>query len=268
MGMLNKLTHISFNTFHGKGKDALYSYLRDTSFIGKYKLYRQDVYLENYIPPIMNIELFNNVQKLLKVREKTFNKPISSSLFSGLVFCNVCKNRMSKKQDNRVKNKLIRYCCDNASRRKVGSMEYKCTNHNLVREDYIESYLLDNLNTLAKKHINKNKLLSSQPQKDNSKEIKEIQNKIYKLKDLYLEDLIDKDTYKQDYESLSSKLSKLKNTQEIPQKKNTTKLQNIINAKFDEIYISLTFEEKRNFWLNIIDKIYIENGEIKEITFL
>lgn len=216
----------------------------------------------------MDIELFNKVQRLLKVREKTFNKPISASLFSGLVFCNVCKNRMSKKQDNRVKSRLIRYCCDNASRRKVGSMDYKCTNHNLVREDYIENYLLNNLNILAQKHINKNKLLSSKPAKDNSKEIKEIENKLFKLKDLYLDDLIDKDSYKKDYEIFSNQLEKLKNTQEIPKKVDTTKLQNIINAKFHEIYISLTFEEKRNFWLNIIDKIYIENGEIKEVTFL
>lgn len=216
----------------------------------------------------MDIELFNKVQRLLKVREKTFNKPISASLFSGLVFCNVCKNRMSKKQDNRVKNRLIRYCCDNASRRKVGSMDYKCTNHNLVREDYIENYLLNNLNILAQKHINKNKLLSSKPAKDNSKEIKEIKNKLFKLKDLYLDDLIDKDTYKKDYENLSDKLTKLKNIQDLPQKIDTTKLQNIINANFNKIYISLNLEEKRNFWLNIIETITIENGNIKEVTFL
>lgn len=216
----------------------------------------------------MDIELFNSVQNLLKVREKTFDKPVSSSLFSGLIFCDACKNRMTKKQDNRTKNKLMRYCCDNASRRKVGSMEYKCTNHKLIREDYIETYLLDNLRTLAQNHINKNKLLATQPQKDNSKGIKEIQNKIYKLKDLYLDDLIDKDTYKKDYEKLTTQLNKLKTFQEIPKEKDTSKLKNTINANFDEIYCSLTLEEKRTFWLNIINQIYVENGEIKEITFL
>ena len=267
-GNVNQTYSYFIQHFPGKGKDALYSYLRDTSFIGKYKLYRKEIYLENYIPAIMDLELFNNVQKLLKVREKTFNKPVSSSLFSGLVFCNACKNRMSKKQDNRTKSSLMRYCCDNASRRKVGSMEYKCTNHNLIREDYIETYLLDNLRALAQNHINKNKLLATQLQKDNSKEIKEIQNKIYKLKDLYLDDLIDKDIYKKDYENLSAQLSKLKNIQEIPKEKDTTKLKNTINANFDEIYCSLSLEEKRTFWLNIINQIYVENGEIKEVTFL
>lgn len=267
-GNVNQTYSYFIQHFPGKGKDALSSYLRDTAFIGKYKLYRKEIYLENYIPAIMDLELFNSVQNLLKVREKTFNKPVSSSLFSGLVYCNACKNRMTKKQDNRTKNRLMRYCCDNASRRKVGSMEYKCTNHNLIREDYIETFLLNNLRTLAQSHINKNKLLATQPQKNNSKEIKEIQNKIYKLKDLYLDDLIDKDAYKKDYEKLTTQLNKLKTFQEIPKEKDTTKLKNTINANFDEIYFSLTLEEKRTFWLNIINQIYVENGEIKEVTFL
>lgn len=268
METLVKRTHILLNIFLGKGKDALYSYLRDTAFIGKYKLYRKDIYLENYIPAIMDTDLFDSVQRLLKTREKTLIKSTSSSLFSGLVFCNICKNRMTKKQDNRTKNRLMRYCCDNASRRKVGSMEYKCTNHKLVREEYIEAYLLDNLKQIANNYINQNKILSNQPQTDNSKKIKEIQNKIYKLKDLYLDDLIDKETYKRDYEALSSRLVALKSKQEIPKKKDTTKLQNIINSKLADIYFSLTLEEKRTFWLNIIDKIYIEDGIIKEVTFL
>ena len=60
----------------------------------------------------------------------------------------------------------------------------------------------------------------------------------------------------------------MKNAEKISEVKDTTKLKNIINANFDEIYLSLDFEEKRTFWLNIIDKIYVENGVIKEITFL
>ena len=224
--------------------------------------------MENYIPALMDIELFNTVQKLLKVREKTFNNSPSSSLFSGLAFCNVCKNRMSKKKDNRTKNKLMRYCCDNACRRKVGSMEYKCSNHKLIREEYIETFLLSNLRKLGEEHILKNNITATTPKKDNSKKIKELKNKIYKLKDLYLDNLIDKETYKKDYENLSTQISKLENIEFVPQIKDTTNLKKLINANFDKIYLSLNFEEKRNFWLNVIDKIYIENGEIKEVTFL
>ena len=254
--------------FQGKGRDALYNYLRETSYIGKYKLYRKNVYLDNYIPRIMSDDLFYSVQRLLKKKEKISKRTSNHSLFSGLAFCNSCNHRMFKKEDNRSKNKLIRYCCDNASRRKKGSMEYNCNNHKMAKEEDIEKYLLNNIIDLSENYIKQNSIISINPIKDNSKEIKQIKNKICRLKDLYLEDLIDIKTYKLDYENLSKKLNNLKSNNNIPEKKDFSKLKKIINLDINTIYLSLSTEEKRNFWLNIINKIYIENGEIKEITFL
>lgn len=254
--------------FEGKGQDALYSYLRDTAYIGKYKLYRKNIYLDNYIPRIMSDELFNSVQRLLTKKEKISKKTNSVSIFSGLVYCNLCKNRMCKKQDNRVKTRVMRYCCDNASRRKPGTIQYKCDNHKLVREEYIENFLLSNLKDLANRYINENSIIKIDIKKDNSKKIKEIENKLNKLKDLYLDDLINKDTYKKDYNSLSKILNDLKSENSIPIQKDFSKLQKTINSNILDKYLSLSIEEKRTFWINIIDKIYIENGEIKEVIFL
>jgi DNA invertase Pin-like site-specific DNA recombinase len=255
--------------FKNKGYDAMSNYLRETSYIGKYKLYRKNIYIDNYIPRIMNDDLFYTVQNLLKKREKTSIRTSNPSLFSGLIFCNICNTRMCKKQDNRSTKKLIRYCCDNASRRKVSSMEYKCSNHKLIREEYVEKYLLDNIASIAKKYINTNAVSSNQIiKKNNSKEIKQVENKILKLKDLYLDDLINKKTYKTDYETLNRKLNELKNEEIIAPQKDFSKLKEIINLDIYKIYGVLSDEEKRTFWLRIIDKIYIENGEIKEVTFL
>ncbi|MCI8618433.1 MAG: recombinase family protein [Clostridia bacterium] len=268
-GNLTKTYEYFIIHFPGKGYDAMITYLHDTSYIGKYKLYRKNIYIDNYIPRIMNDDLFFSVQDLFKKREKTSIRTSNISLFSGLTYCNICKNRMFKKEDNRSSKKLIRYCCDNASRRKVGSMEYKCDNHKLVREEYLEKYLLDNISNLAKTYISKNSIKTFNAPKDNSKEIQQIENKICKLKDLYLDDLIDKNTYKNDYEKLSKKLNTLKNEiQTIDEKKDFTKIEKIVNLDINKIYCLLSIDEKRTFWLNIIDKIYIENGEIKEVTFL
>ena len=89
-----------------------------------------------------------------------------------------------------------------------------------------------------------------------------------KLKDLYLDDLIDKNTYKSDYQKLSKKLKDLKTDIEVPPKNDFTELQKIINLDITKIYALLSDEEKRTFGLNILDKVYVENGEIKEVTFL
>lgn len=255
--------------FLNKGQDAMYNYLRDTSYIGLYKLYRKDVYLENYIPRLMSDDLFYTVQNLLKKKERTSKVVQSPSLFSGIVFCNICKNRMCKKQDNRVKTRLIRYTCDNASRRKVGSMEYKCDNHKLIREEKIEEYLLNNLKELAKQYISKNSPSTEiRTNNGNEKLIKDIERKINKLKDLYLDDLIDKATYKSDYENLNKQLNNLKMQDPTPVKKDFSKLKEYINTDICKIYSKLTIEQKRTVWINVVDKIYIENGEIKEVTFL
>lgn len=256
------------NHFNGKGQDALYSYLRETAYIGKYKLYRKDVYIENYIPRIMDDELFFSVQNLLVKKEKVSKRTQTPSIFSGIVYCKTCNCRMCKKQDNRVKNKLIRYCCDNASRRKVGSMEYKCDNHKLIREDDIENYLLNNLKELAQNFIANNTVVFESKNIDNLKEQKELERKIFKLKDLYLDDLIDKDTYKSDYEKLNKRLNELKLKNDIPIQKDFTKLKEYINSDICSIYKKLNIEEKRTLWINVVDKIYIENSEIKEVIFL
>lgn len=254
--------------FNGKGQDALYSYLRDTSYIGKYKLYRKNVYLDGYIPRIMDDKLFFYVQSLLKKSEKKSSKTKVPSLFAGIIQCNVCKNRMCRKQDIRSNTLKMRYVCDNASRRKPGSLEYKCSNHQSIKEEKIEDFLLKNIKELALDYVSKNSALTQIEIKDNSKDIKQIERKINKLKDLYLDDLIDKNTYKIDYEKLNKELDILKKDVNISKKIDLSRLQKIINLDIIKIYSTLSIDEKRSFWLGIVDKIYVENGEIIEITFL
>lgn len=254
--------------FNGKGQDALYSYLRETAYIGKYKLYRKNIYLDNYIPRIMEDDLFYSVQNLLKKGENKSSRTKVPSIFTGIIRCKICENRMCRKQDTRSSIPKMRYVCDNATRRKTGSMEYKCTNHKSIKENEIEMFLLNNVRTLAQNYIAKNSIVAQSPLKDNSKEIQQLEIKINKLKDLYLDDLIDKDTYKLDYENLNKKLNNLKNTATFHKNKNFSKVQKIINLDINKIYSLLSVDEKRTFWINIIDKIYIENGEIKEVTFL
>lgn len=264
-----KETYVYFiQHFNGKGQDALYNYLRETAYIGKYKLYRKNIYIDNYIPRIMSDELFYSVQNLLKKAEKKSSRTKIPSLFAGIIQCNICGGRMSRKQDDRSKNKKMRYFCDNSNRRKPGSMEYKCTNHKIVKEEEIEDFLLNNIKQLAQQYVFKNSVTKQIKSKDNSKEIKQIERKIDKLKDLYLDDLIDKNTYKEDYKKLTKQLDTLRSKAPTDIPKDISKVQKLLNLNIDEIYLLLSDDEKRTFWLNIIDKIYVENGKIKEIIFL
>lgn len=255
--------------FNAKGMDALSAYLRDTAYIGKYKLYRKSTYIENYIPPIVNIDLFENVQRLLKKRQRSGNYIAQkTALFAGIAYCSICKKRMTKKVDNRVKSNTIRYCCDSASRYIAGTTNKKCLNNITIREDNIERYLLDNIKTEAQKYIIKNKaVLQQSSRKDNSKKIKALEAKIYKLKDLYLDDLIDKKIYEQDYKKYTTEIENLKSENITEKPKDLSEVNKIINMDIDSLYRYLSDIEKRNFWLNIIDKVEIKKGKIDKIVF-
>ena len=249
-------------------------YLKDTAYIGKYKLYRRNEYLDNYIPAIIPLDLFNQVQNIRKKCSKVNRHSKNTntiSIFSGILYCSVCKRRICAKTDNRVKRPFVRYCCDNSSRFKPGTNIRKCTNKHSIRETAIEEYLLNNIQNEAQKYIINYKIKISKPKNiDNSKEIKKLEKKIIKLKDLYLDDLIDKELYKKDYENYSKQILKLKanNNEIIEKNKDFSELEKLINSDITKIYNSLSKEKKRQFWLSIIDKIYLEGTEIKGIKFL
>lgn len=266
-GNMKKTYEYFIQHFEGKGYDALANYLSDTAYIGKYKLYRKDIYLENYIPAIVDIELWNTVQNL-KTKKTITKKNNIDDIFSGLVYCNCCKCRLCKKIDNRTKNRLVRYVCDNSYRYKPGTKIKKCSNSNIVREDYIETYLLENILLELEKFKIKSEIEEKTIVNNNPQKIKSIENKILKLKDLYLDDLIDKETYKKDYEKYSKELSELRTVKTVKKSRDLSNLEKIFNSNYLNIYNKLSISNKKKFWLSAIDKIYVEKGEIKEVTFL
>ena len=253
--------------FENKGYDAMSNYLKETAYIGKYKLYRKNVYIDNYIPAILDLETWEKVQNLRK--KKTVERKKYPDLFSGLVYCNNCGNRLTKKVDYRVKNTVVRYICDNNYRYKVGIDKKRCYNNKTIKENYVEEYLLNNLDKELSSLIAKVSITPSIKNVDNTQKIKVIEKKIIKLKDLYIDDLIDKTEYKKDYEKYKNELINLKKSEtNKEEKKDYSYLKQILNSDYKKIYSKLNTINKKKFWLSIIDKIYIENGEIKEITFL
>ena len=265
-GNMQKAYSYFVEHFDGKGYDAMSAFLRNTSFIGKYKLYRKEQYIDNYIPRIMDNELFYQVQNLLSKLEKHPKSNSTYSIFSGLVFCKKCGARMTKHQENRTKIPTMRYRCYNVNRFVVGTNKKVCSNTQIIREDEIERYLLDNLKDEFEKF--KVSVKSSKPIiKDNTQIKKNIEKKINKLKDLYLDDLIDKETYKNDYHRLTNELAKLDVIKEV--KPNTySKTIKVLSSNYLDTYNKLNNENKRKFWLSFIEKIIVEDRKITEVTFL
>ncbi len=99
--------------------------------------------------------------------------------------------------------------------------------------------------------------------------ISSIKAKLDKLVDLYLNNIIDKDKYNLEYNTLQKELAIAE--EKVKQDKNKTSVDNIkkfINGNFMEIYDTLTELEKQRLWRNIIDVIEIDNNKNIHVIFL
>ena len=85
---------------------------------------------------------------------------------------------------------------------------------------------------------------------------------------MYLDDLIDKETYKKDYKKFKNQLANLKPHNNDFINKDYSHLEKLLNSDYKNIYSKLSLSNKKKFWLSVIDKIYIEDAKIKEVTFL
>ena len=126
-----------------------------------------------------------------------------------------------------------------------------------------------------KKYINDYEYHQKNVEKlDLSKEISVLENKLIKLKDLYVRDLIRIEDYEKDYKEYMSQLDSLNNKQEkiknnIPDTNNNIdNLKSILSQDFFKIYNKLSRKEKRRIWLSVIDYIVIDKDYNMQIFFI
>lgn len=271
-------TKLSFEYFKSnfpfKSYDAYKKILTDTSYIGKYKLYKKDEYLYDYIPKLMEDNLFFTVQDLLSKKRRIVknNKEAPITLFDGILTCNICKTKMTRSISYEKYGTYINYRCWKSSKLSKGNNLYECENKKVTSENVIEKYLLSHIREEAQNYVTTISKLEEKPVKikfkDNTKEIK---NKLEKLKDLYINDLIDRQMYENDYKKFSNELKEIEKKKAemiAPVKRDLSFIKSLLNSNFEKIYYTLSRIEKRHFWLSIIDEIFIENGKIEKITFL
>lgn len=236
-----------YATFHRMLIDELYT--------GVYN--RGGRYNKQFCPAIIQREQFDRVQLLLK---KNVRRAPSGRvyLFTTILFCEECRHNLN----GYYSNGIIYYRCNQHLQRG------KCTHNRSAREDRVEQWLFEHL----KEELERNKLeweLSETKRKRNSSanDKAALKNKLNKLKELYVNDLIDMEEYKKDYEIYSAALN------QIPKEQNEDRpdfeaIEKILESDFKEIYKTLTREEKRTVWRSVIKEIRIDNDQnITGISF-
>ena len=227
--------------------------LRNEKYIGRSRG------VENYCPAIISAELFEDVQSKLQRNIKASQK--YAYIFSGLLVCGECGHRMSSgihSNTNRIYRCKHHYCSDGTE---------KCSNTKIIREDKLEEYLLQNIKITIQDRITQIEEAQKKPN-ENKKRLAQLHKKLGKLKDLYLNDLITLEEYKNDKSKFQEEIETLQ-AQPQPQDTDISALQAFLAMDLEEVYKFTTNEEKRLFWRSILKEIrFYKDRRIEPVPLL
>ena len=207
--------------------------------------------IDDFCEPIIDRATFEEVQRLLPLNVKSNTRKVY--LFSGLLRCKECGCVMAAW--TRVKGKrrpTALYRCPRHYQR-VG---HYCENPKQVTEAVLERKLLAMLPDLVVKQVEieeDRKRISV----DVEKQRKTIERKIDRLKDLYINELIDLEEYRADKERLLADLDALEDVQS-PSESSENALLGLVGMNVAEIYQTFDKSEKRLFWRSLIKTIYFD----------
>lgn len=213
--------------------------LQNTHYIGQ--AHEQD----DFCPPIIDRETFQKTQTIIAQRaERNATRHDDwTYLFTGLVYCAECGNRLSA---HTVAGKYIYYRCTRYE--KLHRCEHKKRTSELVLEDWL-------IHNLVSRFAEYNLTLTTRAASIPKKTVDEakIKRKMEKLKDLYLNDLIDRDAYERDYVSLRDELrSAAAEPIRLPKPVDLKALAQALTA-----YSDLSKPNKKAFWAQTIGRIII-----------
>ena len=212
--------------------------------------------IKDFCPAIISAKQYKNVQRLIGMNKKEYKPktPQEEYIFSGMLRCKVCGTAFNSNRIYRSGSVYKFYRCQKHKREKA------CTNqYSISEKGILEKYLLNNIKEELKKYkISYEVKRASIDTTDISSQLVKCRNKLDKLKDLYLDDLIDKNAYKDEYARLNNMIADLEKQIENDSDMDIDAVNTILSMDFESIYHTLQPNEKRYIWQSIID--YIEVG--------
>ena len=216
--------------------------------------------IKNFCPAIISEKQYKNVQRLIGMNKKQYKPkaPQEEYIFSGMIKCKVCGGSFNANRMFRSGKCYKFYRCQRAKR------EQNCTNKYTISEKGIlETYLLNHIKEeLQNYKVSYEVKQASKDTADISSRLVKCRNKLEKLKDLYLDDLIDKTSYKAEYARLNTMISELEKEMDGDSEIDIDSVETILSMDFESIYHTLQPNEKRYIWQSIID--YIEVGDNRD----
>lgn len=226
-------------------------------------MYRDD---PEFCDPLIDPERFDHLLELAKknVRQR---KTRRYYIFTGLLVCSSC-------QHNLVPYTIPHTLADGTHKDYVS---YRCGYHSssrlcdrsrTYREEYIEQYLLDHVRPALSRYMAEYDVVSSSAsKKDPAAEAAKIRHKLEKLYDLFLDDLIEKDLYRQKYDELQAQLKECLEVPSAPVR-DFSAVQELLSKNWEDMYCTFSKTEKNVFWKSFVESIIVYEDGGMDINFL
>ncbi len=216
-------------------------------------------YNDSFCPSIISIDQFDRVQALLAKNARSTPSG-RVYIFTSILSCSECGHKLVGDQTKGY----FYYRCNQHFQRGL------CSHNRAVRETTVEAWLFAHLEEEIDRYQLEWEVQAAARKRQHSGSSADkasLRRKLSKLKELYVNDLIDLEEYRKDYEIYSAALEQLPvPAQEAPPDFNAVR--KLLTADFKAIYDTLTREEKRSLWRSVIEEIRIDNdGNIAGIIF-
>ena len=213
----------------------------------------------NFCPPIVPRDLYDDVQKLLSNNTKA-NPTGRVFLFTSLLICAECGHRLAGLQTG-----YGPYCrCPQHYSRRT------CGHKKQIRETAVEEWLFTFLvDELEKQRLEWEVKEARRKQAAASVDRAAIRRKLSRLKELYVNEMIDLEEYRRDYELYTTQLAERTAPSAEEERPNFEAIEAILETGFRKIYDGLEREEKRTLWRSVIKEIHVDKErQITRISFL
>lgn len=245
-----------------------------------YNKYKGVIYTGNH-EAIISEDVYNQVQGEIKIRQiKAYaqNKnprPFQSKyMLSGIGQCGYCKAPLKSLLRNTKKDgtRTVRYECHQRRPKKIRGVttynDNKKCNSGIYSKDDLEAYVLESISKLQTGSDYLDELFDNEPEKLDrkaiNKEIETLSNKISKLNDLYINNLITLDDLKNQSSTFNAKIEILKdelaNDPALKHQENKQKMLKILDTK--DVF-EMDYEEQKMLVRALIDKVQVTSDSIK-----
>lgn len=212
---------------------------------------------ENFCQPIISKKQFDHVQVLLK-KNARYAPSGKVYIFTSILTCAECGHKLVgyKSKD------FYYYRCNQHFKRG------RCNHNHSVREDRIEQWIFSKLKNELDRRKKEYEMQTAEKKREHlGKERAALKGKLSRLRELYVNKLIEIDDYKKDYEIYTAALRNLPEPA-AEQTPNFEAVEKLLANDFKEVYNSLSREDKRSIWRSTIKEIRVDNSQnIISISF-